>query len=537
MGKNIYAVNSDGTLKWNYENTWNYYSSPATGADGTIYIATEGRIFALNPDGTLKWSLTGSAYASALGSNVLYIAGQDGILYAIKDPVPVANFTATFTNGATPLTVQFNDTSSYAATWAWDFDNDGTVDSTEQTPTYTYSNAGTYTVKLTVTNAAGSVEEVKTGYITAVKDITAPVPTSDLASGSYNTDQTVNLSAVDDLDSNPKIYYTLDGSDPTTNSTLYTEPINLNSEGTTTLKFIAVDASGNISNVTERTYTIDKTIPTVTANLVSGTFNVAQNVTLTTMDINSTKTYYTTDNSDPTSSSTRIEYTTPIIVNVTTTLKFAAVDTAGNWSPVYNETYTVVDITAPIPSSDLPSGLYTTNQIVNLSAVDELDLYPKLYYTLNDSDPTTSSTLYTEPINLNSEGTTILKFIAVDATGNLSNVVTRNYTIDKTVPTVSTVDPMNSVAADKAIKITFSESIKTGTGWIELQNSNGTIIPITTINQRQYVNNNTNQQPNQRNQIHTTHTHRKRNRHIRKQPSRLRNTIHNRQHRTKNQHS
>ena len=50
-------------------------------------------------------------------------------------------------------------------TWAWDFDNDGTVDSHEQDPTFTYNIAGSYTVKLTVTNAAGSDKEVKADYI------------------------------------------------------------------------------------------------------------------------------------------------------------------------------------------------------------------------------------------------------------------------------------------------------------------------------------------------------------------------------------
>jgi PKD repeat protein len=40
------------------------------------------------------------------------------------------------------------------------------VDSTDQSPGHTYDTAGTYTVKLTVTNAAGSDDEVKTDYIT-----------------------------------------------------------------------------------------------------------------------------------------------------------------------------------------------------------------------------------------------------------------------------------------------------------------------------------------------------------------------------------
>ena len=84
---------------------------------------------------------------------------------------PVASFTASPTSGVAPLAVQFTDTSTGIPTaWAWDFNNDGTVDSDQQNPVCTkkYTVAGTYTVKLTVTNANGSDSEVKTNYITAI---------------------------------------------------------------------------------------------------------------------------------------------------------------------------------------------------------------------------------------------------------------------------------------------------------------------------------------------------------------------------------
>lgn len=339
QGYSVGALNPDGTLKWAYyTDRCMYYTSAAIGADGTIYFGCESNIFAFNPDGTQKWNRTGSTYASTIGSDgTLYFGGQDGNLYAIKDVMPVANFTATPANGNSPLTVQFNDTSSYATTWAWDFNNDGVVDSTEQNPTYTYSNTGRYTVKLTVTNAAGNVSEIKTNYITV--DNVGPVPSANLPSGSYNTNITVNLTAVDDLDPNPQIYYTLDDSEPTTTSTLYTWPISITNEGTTTLKFIAVDWAGNISNVVTRTYTIDKTLPTVTATPIGGEYHVAQNVTLT---INEPGTiYYTTDGTNPITSYNSYEYTGPIQINSTTTIYFAAIDMAGNWSPVYNETYVI----------------------------------------------------------------------------------------------------------------------------------------------------------------------------------------------------
>ena len=78
---------------------------------------------------------------------------------------PITNFIATPTNGPASLTVQFTDQSLGAIEWAWDFNNDGITDSTQQNPTYTYNSAGTYTVKLNATNAVGSSTEIKTDYI------------------------------------------------------------------------------------------------------------------------------------------------------------------------------------------------------------------------------------------------------------------------------------------------------------------------------------------------------------------------------------
>jgi parallel beta-helix repeat protein len=85
----------------------------------------------------------------------------------VLPPVPVAGFSATPRSGvAAPLTVQFTDESTGIVTsWEWDFDNNGTVDSTEQNPSCTYTGTGRYTVKLTVTGPGGSDDEIKTGYI------------------------------------------------------------------------------------------------------------------------------------------------------------------------------------------------------------------------------------------------------------------------------------------------------------------------------------------------------------------------------------
>ncbi len=57
--------------------------------------------------------------------------------------------------------------------WAWDFDNNAITDSTDRNPTHTYTIAGDYTVKLTVTNTGGS--DSKTMVIHAM----VPEPVAD----------------------------------------------------------------------------------------------------------------------------------------------------------------------------------------------------------------------------------------------------------------------------------------------------------------------------------------------------------------------
>ncbi len=85
--------------------------------------------------------------------------------------LPNAAFSASPTSGKAPMKVQFTDTSTGTPKkWKWDF-GDGTT-STKQDPTHKYSKVGVYTVKLTVTNAAGSNTVTKADYI---KVVTKPV--------------------------------------------------------------------------------------------------------------------------------------------------------------------------------------------------------------------------------------------------------------------------------------------------------------------------------------------------------------------------
>jgi len=89
---------------------------------------------------------------------------------------PVAAFSATTVSGTAPLAVTFTDQSTGSVTSrAWDFENDGAIDSTQQNPVHTFTAPGTYSVKLRVTGPGGTDDEIKTGYIT----VSEAAPTAD----------------------------------------------------------------------------------------------------------------------------------------------------------------------------------------------------------------------------------------------------------------------------------------------------------------------------------------------------------------------
>ncbi len=63
----------------------------------------------------------------------------------------VANFSSSLTEGEAPFAVQFSNYSvGEIISYEWDFDNDGTIDSYEQNPEFTYQDTGYYSVKLII---------------------------------------------------------------------------------------------------------------------------------------------------------------------------------------------------------------------------------------------------------------------------------------------------------------------------------------------------------------------------------------------------
>jgi outer membrane protein assembly factor BamB len=153
----VYAINPDGTIKWDFKALGNVDSSAAIGTDGTIYIGsdyptyaykgadktdlmeigslTTGYLYAINPDGTLRWytDLFGNVKSSpAIGSDGTIYVGSDKedvfaldtdgeIIWVFPTLGPVRSSPALASDGT--IYVGSNDSTLYA------LNPDGTVQS------------------------------------------------------------------------------------------------------------------------------------------------------------------------------------------------------------------------------------------------------------------------------------------------------------------------------------------------------------------------------------------------------------------------
>ncbi len=163
-------------------------------------------------------------------------------------------------------------------------------------------------------------------------------PIFSLTEDNYYESQDLVLSSPDGA----TIYYTTDGSTPTTESSVYSgDLISLPEDSTTTIKTIAVKPGYAPSPVYTATYVVTHQLSTPVASLEAGAFTTAQSVTLSSTTSGSTI-YYTTDGSTPTTGSS--VYSSPISIGSTTTLKAIATKSGYTNSSVYTGTYTITPL-------------------------------------------------------------------------------------------------------------------------------------------------------------------------------------------------
>lgn len=196
-GEELYAVNPDGTLKWNFALGTNRViglSSPAISSDGIIYVginvgnADGGEIIAVNPDGTEQWrkwiANNWIDSSPSIGQDgIVYIGTVEditnGYLYALGGGPLQTDANGPYT-GFTGLMVQFAGSVSGGILpykYHWDF-GDGST-STQQNPTHNYTDAGNYTANFTVTdsdeNHSSDTANVTISYANPSVSITKPI--------------------------------------------------------------------------------------------------------------------------------------------------------------------------------------------------------------------------------------------------------------------------------------------------------------------------------------------------------------------------
>ena len=191
-----------------------------------------------------------------------------------------------------------------------------------------FSDVGALGTDKTVTLPAKSIATVVIDNSTITS-----TPAFSPAAGTYSSAQSVTISSAT---SGAKIYYTTDGTTPTSSSTLYSAPITVSS--TTTIKAIAMASGYTDSDVASATYKIGTQAATPTFSPAAGTYSSAQNVTISSTT-SEAKIYYTIDGSTPTSSST--VYSGAITVSKSATIKAIAVASGMLDSEVASATYTI----------------------------------------------------------------------------------------------------------------------------------------------------------------------------------------------------
>src|SRR2546428_286200 len=193
---------------------------------------------------------------------------------------------------------------------------------------------------------------------TTVAQQQVATPTFSPPGGAYASPQFV---AISDATPGATIYYTTDGSTPTSASSVYSGPIAV--AQTTTIKAMAAASGMSDSAVASATYTILQQVATPTFSPAGGTY--VGPITVTLSDATSGATiHYTTNGSTPTASSP--VYSGPIAVTQTTTIKAMAAASGMSDSAVASATYTIRQRIPPSGTAQV--GSTSTHSVADTAA-------------------------------------------------------------------------------------------------------------------------------------------------------------------------
>ena len=212
------------------------------------------------------------------------------------------------------------------------------------------------------------------------------------------------------------IYYTLDGSKPTTQSVKYEAPITLKTDGT--IRALAVADNWNDSPVTTFKYRAeDYTCKAPELNRYKmdeeGNMHMTEDVIFVASETKDATFYYTLDGTEPTDKSTL--YKDSIQLTGNCLVRVVAVKQNMMNSPISRKTVDWFAVATPRIAFE--------GKMCHLTCKTE---GVTLYYTIDDSDPTAESLVYKEPIALPAQQTNV-KVIAMRENWYHSSTATRTY--------------------------------------------------------------------------------------------------------------
>ena len=218
------------------------------------------------------------------------------------------------------------------------------------------------------------------------------------------------------------IYYTTDGSMPSSTSNMYTTPLTLSND--ITIRSIAYKYGWSYSETKTTRFTFVTEPPLFYP--VSGNYDSTIDLVLSPA-ISGADIYYTLNGDVPDTSSDK--YTGAFSINKTTRVKAIACKSGMQNSVVAEATYTFKTITPIITPS---TGVYNSNQMVSItSSPDAL-----IYYTINDTTPDINSTIYTAPIP--AVNGTIIRAVGYKTGFETSSINKASYAINSNLTQLST---------------------------------------------------------------------------------------------------
>jgi len=305
-----------------------------------------------------------------------------------------------------------------------------TLDGSEPTATNaeyigTFILTGTGTVK-----AKAFKEGLVAAQATATYTVCAADPVFDPPTGTTVTNSlTFSLSSSTE---DSIIRYTINGTDPTASSILYTNSVSLFQ--TTTVKARTFKSSMTNSATAAATYTVMQTVAAPVFTPISGTVQTnSLSVTLSCATAGATI-RYTLDGSEPTTSSS--VYDEAIVLAQSASVKAKASKSGMADSSTATATYTVIQAVANPVFSPVTGTTFTNSLVITLTCATA---DAEIHYTTNGALPTASSTLFSKPLKVSKN--TYLRARAIKEGMLESEILEASYF--KVIPLPEAVDVAN----------------------------------------------------------------------------------------------